>query len=367
MINSSHPPKPRFAITVGVIGHRPDRLPEPSSDARRKIIADVGRVLDAVAREAVAAHGKYKELFACDPPLLSLVSALAEGADHIAAEAALSRGFVLDAPLPFAVETYLTDFKSEQARTEFDTLRARARAVLPLPRQRGAPGDDPQLAQQKEDRSYEAAGLTVLSQSDLILAVWDGGKSHGRGGSTDMLNAAARLRLPIIHIDAGGKDEPRILGGTSDGIGLTADSIEDLTPVKLGKGLPKLIDDLVRPPICKPDEYKHLGLFERFMLALHLRPLNTETDALKNFLVEHVRTRNFRVEFPLLTAMAGARAVVSTDYRPKSPQQLAAYLTKLAPRASAGGAFSREFYRSLWLGGRHRHLFCSSLSQRRGR
>ena len=129
MIDLSHPPKPRFALAIGVIGHSPDRLPQPSSDAGRKIVADIGLVLDALAREAVTAHGKYKELFASDPPLLSLVSTLAEGADHIAAEAALSRGFVLDAPLPFAVETYSTDFKAEQAREEFDTLRARARGA----------------------------------------------------------------------------------------------------------------------------------------------------------------------------------------------------------------------------------------------
>ena len=336
MIDSSHPPKPRFALAIGVIGHSPDRLPQPSSDAGSKIVADISLVLDALAREAVTAHGKYKELFASDPPLLSLVSTLAEGADHIAAEAALSRGFVLDAPLPFAVETYSTDFKSEQAREEFDTLRALARAVLPLPGQRGATGDDPQQAQQKEDRYYEAAGLAVLSQSDLVLAVWGGGELRRRGGSIDMLNAAARLRLPIIHIDAGGKNEPRILGGTRTDLGLAADSVGDLTPVKLEKGLPQLIDDLVRPPISQPDEYKHLGLFERFMLAIHLRPLNTETDALKNYLVEDVRTRNIRVGFPLLTAMVGVRALASTDYRPKSPQQLADYLKKFAPPASAG-------------------------------
>ena len=179
----------------------------------------------------------------------------------------------------------------------------RARAVLPLPGQRGATGDDPQQAQQKEDRYYEAAGLTVLSQSDLVLAVWGGGELRRRGGSIDMLNAAARQRLPIIHIDAGGKNEPRILGGSRTDLGLAADSVGDLTPVKLEKGLPQLIDDLVRPPISQPDELKHLGLFERFMLAMHLRPLNTETDALKNYLVEDVRTLNIRVAFPLLTAM----------------------------------------------------------------
>ena len=88
MSNSIYPPKPRFALAIGVIGHRPDRLPDPSSYAGRKIVTDVGRVLDEVAREAVSAHGKHKALFASDPSLLSLVSTLAEGTDHIVAEAA---------------------------------------------------------------------------------------------------------------------------------------------------------------------------------------------------------------------------------------------------------------------------------------
>ena len=89
-------------------------------------------MLDALAREAVTAHGKYKELFASDPPLLSLVSTLAEGADHIAAEAALSRGFVLDAPLPFAVETYSTDFKSEHACLAPRRLRLQCCTLKPF-------------------------------------------------------------------------------------------------------------------------------------------------------------------------------------------------------------------------------------------
>ena len=43
-----------------------------------------------------------------------------------------------------------------------------------------------------EAAAYEAAAYTVVDQSDVVIAVWDGGPSGGRGGTTDTMEAAAR-------------------------------------------------------------------------------------------------------------------------------------------------------------------------------
>ena len=58
-------------------------------------------------------------LFDPAPPDLRLVSALAEGADRIAAKAALEAGWTLEVVLPFATEEYEQDFDSPESKEAF--------------------------------------------------------------------------------------------------------------------------------------------------------------------------------------------------------------------------------------------------------
>jgi hypothetical protein len=186
---ATYPPKPRIALSIGVIGHRPDRL----SDSGPKDVADeIGRVLDLIVAK-VGSHkeGLSPEIFSDVAPSLTIVSALAEGADRMVAQAGLVRGMRLDVVLPFIQSEYANDFRSETSKAEFGDLLSHAGAVLVLP------GD-----RQDDGKAYEAAGLTLLDQSDIIIAVWDGGVSRGRGGTTALVDAAARFSVPVIHVDA---------------------------------------------------------------------------------------------------------------------------------------------------------------------
>src|SRR5437588_2116120 len=160
---NSHPPKPRLALAIGVIGHRLNRLPK---SGRTAVDRDIDEFLIAISNAVRAAHAKYSSVFTSEPPLLSIVSALAEGSDRLGAAAALKQGFVLDAPLPFARDVYVKDFMAGASRAEFYDLLGKARSALELPGERKA-----------ENRAYEAAGLTVLGQSDIVLVIWDGGPS----------------------------------------------------------------------------------------------------------------------------------------------------------------------------------------------
>src|SRR3954468_4556973 len=187
---SKHPPKPRFALSIGVVGHRPNRLPK-EHEKRAKVQADVERVLDEFAEAAKRAHSDHRHLFASGAETLTLVTELAEGADTIAAKAALARGFKLDVVIPFPRNEYEKDFlsaghaanvagqfagdrKAQEALAGFDELIARARSVLELPgRRKPEDGAEDKLGLE-EGRAYEATGLTVLSQSDVLLAIWDG-------------------------------------------------------------------------------------------------------------------------------------------------------------------------------------------------
>src|SRR5882762_9970382 len=128
----AHPPKPPLALSIGVVGHRPNRLPLASLE---KVVAEVSKVLDALMVEATAARRRYADVFTSDKPQFSVVTALAEGADRIVAEAALTKDFVLRALLPFPTDVYQASFVDPGSSVEFDNLLGRAKSVFILPGQ----------------------------------------------------------------------------------------------------------------------------------------------------------------------------------------------------------------------------------------
>ena len=76
---------------------------------------------------AAAVQAGAADCFAAGEPRFVFVSALADGADQIAAEAALELGFSLQAVLPFARDDYRRDFKRAGAAARFDALIGKAR------------------------------------------------------------------------------------------------------------------------------------------------------------------------------------------------------------------------------------------------
>ena len=94
---ATNPPLPRFVLSVGVTGHRADRLTRAlQASARRR----VEEALEMVASLAAEIRAEGERWYSPEPNELRLISALAEGADTICAEVALSKAYLLDAPLP---------------------------------------------------------------------------------------------------------------------------------------------------------------------------------------------------------------------------------------------------------------------------
>ena len=157
-------------LTIGICGHR--SLAEPE-----KLVAGVEQALRRI--EAV---------FPGRP--LRILSALAEGADRLALGPALERpGSKLVAVLPLEKYDYLSDFESGESKDEFLRLLAGADEVIERP------------AQAERDQAYDAAGTFICEQADVLIAVWDGQESQGRGGTATVLaRARARgLRIAWVH------------------------------------------------------------------------------------------------------------------------------------------------------------------------
>lgn len=159
-------------IPIGGIGHRSLAAPDL-----------VARGVDA-ALDLVAATRPGRRL--------TVLTALAEGADRIVAERALARpdaGFVVVLPMPES--EYLAGFTSAASRREYRALERRARATIRL-----LPPEPPIAA-------FAALGRWLVDHSEVLLAVWDGEPARGPGGTAEVVGLAIDAGLPVLRVRPG--------------------------------------------------------------------------------------------------------------------------------------------------------------------
>ncbi|MEJ7831655.1 MAG: hypothetical protein WKF79_01975 [Nocardioides sp.] len=160
-------------LRVGVTGHR--ALAAPAV-----VAGEVDRILDglrSLSRVVIA------------------VSSLAEGADRIVARRVLAgTAGRLEVVLPLAVDDYATDFADPASRIEYDALLAAASGVVVVPADPTHPS---------REAAYERAGRAVLDRCDVLLALWDGRPSRGRGGTAEIIAhaRACGLRVEVVAVE----------------------------------------------------------------------------------------------------------------------------------------------------------------------
>jgi hypothetical protein len=175
------------ALRVGITGHRPNRMPERQWPRIRQELSDVMAVVES----------GYPER------RLVLLSGLAEGADRLAAFVALGRGWSLRAVLAFHRTRFEEDFPAPFAVGEFRALLAAADKI-DEPRKNAHLGLPP-------EEGYHAVGQQILARSEVLIAVWDGEGSQGKGGTVDVIEAARANRIPVIWIHASKAQKPKWL------------------------------------------------------------------------------------------------------------------------------------------------------------
>lgn len=176
----------RQPLRVAVTGHRPNRLVVVEARLRHRICA----VLAAI-RAGAGRSGRS--------PLIAL-TALAEGADRMFADAALAIGYRVDVLIPFASTDYETTFADDADTRHYRRLVASAIHVETLP---GSLSDD--------TAAYEAVGRACVDRCDILVAIWDGKPAAGRGGSPDIIDYALSRARPVVWIDAARDRRPMIL------------------------------------------------------------------------------------------------------------------------------------------------------------
>jgi hypothetical protein len=156
------------AYRVGIVGHRPVDSP-----------ADADFVAGACRGVLAGAARRHRAVTA--------VSALAEGADTLFAEAALELGLTLDAVTPFT--DYAADFVRPEARTRYRRLLRAARTELAMPH-RG-----------RSDEAYASAMRAIVEGCDLLVIAWNGAPSPSRAGTAAAVARAVALGRPWVHVD----------------------------------------------------------------------------------------------------------------------------------------------------------------------
>jgi hypothetical protein len=214
-----------MAFRVGVVGHRPDRLPVGEA-ALAAVRARIAEALEGVSVAVAAfASGSERRFYRPDaPPLLTAVSPLAEGADRIFAEEALRCGYRLNCVMPFHRDEFERDFAAPDSfeadsAARFDAILARAEkagalACFELDGRRG-----------RAHEAYGQAGRVVLDQSDLLLAIWDGGLTNAVGGTFDTIQQAMAFNVPTLWIDSRAPHGWTLLREAADLESITGESI----------------------------------------------------------------------------------------------------------------------------------------------
>jgi len=267
-LTKAGPPRVPFVLSVGVTGHRSDALAAEDVDALGKRLMSA---LQLITAQALHTHADQAARFSADPPRLQFVSPLADGADQIAAECAIELGYELHAVLPFERAGYRSELIGDGAVERFDALLAKSRCILELP------GDGTDSI-----GAYVMTGRATVAHCDILMAVWDGLKPRGRGGTGEVVELAIARGTPVVHIPTDPGRPARVLWAAFD----------------------PLVDTLGDDPMAeRPLDASHVEQVVR--AALLPPPDPQELRFLATFEGERVRRLRGRIEYPLLLAATG--------------------------------------------------------------
>ncbi|MGZ6021365.1 MAG: hypothetical protein ACXWLQ_02045 [Rhizomicrobium sp.] len=269
-------PRPQACLRVGVTGHRiGPKFSETQAAAVRKTVDAILAGIARLARETVE---RDAWAFSSPQPVLSTVSALAEGADRIVAEAGLDAGLPLSVILPFWRADYRGDFECEESRATFDSLLARAGVVFELDGKRDAAA-----------RAYEAAGLLMLANADIVIAIWDQMPADGIGGTALIVEHAVAEGVPVILIDPRTPTDAAILWRADLALPTARAGIEEVPRRSLAALLPEMISIMLAPPD------------------------GAERRAFQTLLAEKPRRWNIALSYPVLLFLLAVRGLRWTD------------------------------------------------------
>lgn len=178
-------PRP-LTLNVAITGHRAAVLPATLVRTLRPVVYVVFRQLrEAALRAQNPADGNCGTTAA----QLNLHTALATGADQIAAISARSSGYFVRALLPFEASDYRMDFADGDELEMFEQALEAADEIVALPGRRS-----------DVESAYLLVGESLVQSADVLIAIWDGEPARGPGGTGNVVDLALKNATPVIHL-----------------------------------------------------------------------------------------------------------------------------------------------------------------------
>jgi hypothetical protein len=155
-------------IIVGVTGHR-DLRPQ-----------DIGE-LETLVRAFFSELGMQRS-----GTRIVVVSALADGADRLAARVACDLGLDLIAPLPMPRQLYELDF-DDASKQDFAAFLSKAKRSFEIPIHPSHTEADLREPGDARTTQFSLLAGLLVERSDILLALWDGVPSSKPGGTADVV------------------------------------------------------------------------------------------------------------------------------------------------------------------------------------
>jgi hypothetical protein len=160
-----HGPLP---LVIGVTGHR---------DLRSE---DISKLTELVLAE----YAELRKHYPSTP--ITLLSALADGADRLLARLALDVGIRIAVVLPMPSDLYETDFDAASIE-EFHALILKAEYFSELPIMPGLTREDIREHGIHREQQYAQVGAYIAAHSAILIALWDGVELNLIGGTSQVV------------------------------------------------------------------------------------------------------------------------------------------------------------------------------------
>jgi hypothetical protein len=170
MLEQNIDPSDLIPLYIGITGHR---------DIREEDKALLKELIKKILNEKIRQ---------CPHTPIVLLTPLAEGADRLAARAAIECGISFISPLPLPVDEYRNDFTTPESLQEFNELLAKSAMWFEIPLPDGTHLKDLQKDKSKRDEQYYQIGFYIARYSQLLIALWDGVQQIKRGGTAHIVN-----------------------------------------------------------------------------------------------------------------------------------------------------------------------------------
>ncbi|MEH6552422.1 MAG: hypothetical protein V7744_20800 [Pseudomonadales bacterium] len=221
-----------MTLRVGITGHRPGKLTTTDIDALKKAISTV---YDQITTTLHSVFQESKNLGFYNtkvPPVLRIISSLAEGADRICIENDIvGHPFELACIIPFTKETYEQDFIVGESQE--NPVAGTVTSYNELLRKAGYGTDQSRVLElaldyeQKND-AYRTCGEYLVKHSDLIIAMFDG-EHNDLGGTSSVIKLAENTSVPVIVISTKKPDSPVIFLEESSGATASEQTFSELS------------------------------------------------------------------------------------------------------------------------------------------